>query len=274
MTYPRFERLAIVLSAVVVLAVTLGTLSSYPDLPEIVAQLLVLLVLFGALHWGRRGGATAGVMAAVAYILMRTPAITQTGFTTQLMSLVAVRVIAFGLIGVLGGELCSRLKYLLAELDDSAALDRESGVYSRTYMARAIREALGLFERYAAPFALLIVTSPEPPRRKHRAGALAVASHLRDAVRLVDDVGTLGDGRFVMLLHHTKQPGAEIVAARVRAVLHDALQIEGDRVRTDILGAAEDLIAVRTFIADIAPTRSERMHEDTRPAGGQPSSGA
>ena len=273
MTYPRFERLAILLSTLVILSTMLVTWTASPDPVEVVAQLLVLAVLFGALHWGRRGGATAGVMAAVAYILMRTPEITQGGFTTQMTWLVASRMIAYGLIGVLGGELCSRLKYLLADLDDSAALDRETGVYSRSYVVRAAREALGLFERYATPFALVVVQAPEPQRRKRRAGARAVATHLRDAVRLVDDVGTLDDDRFVLLLHHTSQAGADAVAGRVRAVLNDALQIDSGLVHIDVLGAAEDLTAVRTFLAEMSPATRPSGSETQGPEG-QASSGA
>ena len=274
MTYPRFERVAIVLSAVIVLATTLVTLRPFPGLIEIVAQLLVLLVLVGALHWGRRGGAAAGVIAAVAYILMRTPDITLHGFTPQLTWLVAIRVVTYGLIGVVGGDLCGRLKYVLAELDDSAALDRVTGVYSHGYVARAAREALGLFERYATPFSIVFVDAPEPPARRYREGARTIASHLREAVRLVDDVGRLADGRFVLLLHHTSRSGADTVMRRVRAVFRDSPQLDDEGLRTDLLGTPEDLIALRTFVADLAQTTGSDESDTVDGPEPQPSSGA
>lgn len=70
MDYSKFERLAIGIGAVGIMATAAFSLYPTPDTVELVAQLLLLAVLIGAVRWGRRGGTYTAVVATVAYILI------------------------------------------------------------------------------------------------------------------------------------------------------------------------------------------------------------
>ena len=81
----------------------------------------------------------------------------------------------------------------------------------------------------------------------------AVATQIRGDVRLVDDVARLDDGRFLLVLPYTDKAGARIAADRVSQGVRRVLGKKGDSVSADVLGADEDLSAIKD-LCGAAPT--------------------
>jgi len=222
MKYSRFETLIMTGGALTVLANIMLMRPTQATVEEVVAQMLLLVVLGGAVHWGRKGGIIATIAVSGVYLVLRIPLILQTdGFSADIAQLLAVRVLTYGIIGILGGELCGRLKYLFARLEDSCNVDAESGLYNQRFLVRVLDSWIGQHQRYGVTFSLILLDPPadlfgdlKPAHRKTRVRALA--DMLRNDIRLVDEAGRLQDGRFVLVLPHTPAEGAAVVGDRLR----------------------------------------------------------
>ena len=246
MKYSRFERLALAVGAVAILGTILASYGSQPMLEEIVAQLLLLVVLIAAVHWGRNGGFLAAVAAIVVYLAMRAPLLVGEGLTPDMLYLVLVRTAAYGVVGILGGELCGRIKYLLARLEGGTNVDEETRLYNQAYFGRLLEANLGIHARYKTPFSIVLVTlapalTSELKPSRRRSLLRAAANHIRNDVRLVDDVARLDDGTFVMVLPQTPRSGGSVAAGRVREGLRELLGAKDESVVARVLGVPEDL---------------------------------
>ena len=262
MKYSRFELLVLGVGVIAVAGTIAFSLTSRPDGVEVLAQLLLLVALTGAVHWGRSGGLVGAVVAFLIYLLARLPLILASGWTTGTMELVLVHGVTYGFIGIVGGELCGRLKYFFARSSESPSIDECSRVYNQQFMAQLLATALGGFDRYQAPFSVVVLrlapaVTSELRVRKASSLVRAVANHLRNDVRMIDDVGRLDDGTFVLLLPHTPKPGAAVAAERVRVGVRDIVGAKDDSVTVHILGAAEDTDALRTMLAGVTPRAEE-----------------
>ena len=257
MKYSRFERLIIGLGAVSIL----GTLAvamqdGGPGAIEFLAQLLLLGVLVAAVHWGRRGGLVAALAASLVYIALRIPVLSE-GLGFESLMFVITRVAAYGLVGIVGGEVCSRIKYVFARLDDSNTIDDWSRVYNQRHAASAIDHARERYARYGEPSSILVIelsTSLTAELRPQRQRTLirAVANYLRGDVRMIDEVSRLDDGRFVVLLPHTKKEGGIVVEERLAVGVRRALGARDESVKTECLSAAEDVSALAALSAELS----------------------
>ncbi len=262
MKYSRFEMLVLGVGVIAVAGTIAFSITSHPDAVEVLAQVLLLVALTGAVHWGRSGGLVAAVVAFLVYLMARMPLILAVGWTTGTVELVLVHGITYGFIGIAGGELCGRLKYFFARSSESPSIDESSRVYNQQFMAKLLVTALGGYDRYQAVFSVVVlrlapaVTSELRPR-KSSSLVRAVANHVRNDVRMIDDVGHLDDGSFILLLPHTPKTGAMVAAERVRVGVRDVVGAKDESVTAEVLGAAEDTEALRTLLADIAPTDSD-----------------
>jgi PleD family two-component response regulator len=131
-------------------------------------------------------------------------------------------------------------------------------VYNQQFIAKLLATALGGFDRYQAPFSVVVLrlapaVTSELRARKASSLVRAVANHLRNDVRMIDDVGHLDDGSFVLLLPHTPRTGAMVAAERVRAGVRDVVGAKDESVTAQVMGAPEDTDALRALLADIAP---------------------
>ncbi len=255
MTYSWFERLLLIVGTVIILGTVAISLQDAPPTEEIVAQVLLLFVLVGAVHWGRRGGLYTAVLASGVYILMRIPMFVEQGeLTTDLLIMILSRAAMYGLVGILGGSLCQRIKYYFAQIEDGASLDPTTGVYNQHSLARIIRVQLGEHERYGVSCSVAVISiesglteSLRPSRRKRV--LRRVANHIRDDIRLVDDVGRLDDGRFVTVFPHTPEEGGRVAARRLQAGVRD------------LLGAREGSVSAEDLAVPSEDARLERFAE-------------
>lgn len=265
MKYSRFEALLIGAGTLTVLG---NILFIYPQarvFEEVVAQILLLGVLAGAAHWGRKGGLITAVIASIVYTVMRVPLLTALGgLEADVLRLVGLRVATYGVIGVLGGELCGRLKYVFVRLDRSDSIDDWSGVFNQRHMAGLMDSASAQLDRYGAKFALAVitvdpaVTSGLRPARVRKV-IHSIANHIRNDIRLVDEVARLDDGNFLVLLPHTPKPGGEVVADRLRRGIIGVAGSGGDSVSVRVLGGTEDataIAALRESLGEPAPASS------------------
>jgi GGDEF domain-containing protein len=226
----------------------------------------MIVVLAGALHWGRNGGFGAAVLAAAVYVALRIPLLSADGLTDDALALIAIRVGTYAVIGVIGGEVAGRLKYLLARLENGALVDPVTGAYSACHAGASIVTAIAAFDRYGTPFSVVALgVSPSlnegaRPRRvaqvmRHLAGAL------RNDIRLVDDLAYRGDGRFLVLLPNTDSDGADVVAARLK------------RLASDTLEARDGIVAVETLSCSTTHQRLSELAHELHPADALPVQG-
>jgi hypothetical protein len=91
----------------------------------------------------------------------------------HVLDLLLVRALTYGLVGIIGGELCGRIKYILAGLESKLNIDDDTQLYNQRYIARMMSTQIGINTRYHAPFAVgLISLTPaltselKPSRRR------------------------------------------------------------------------------------------------------------
>lgn len=248
MRYSQFEALMFGAGSVIVLGNILFALPDARVTEEVIAQVLILVVLGAALHWGRRGGLIAAMVASVVYTLMRIPlAASLGGFDNAILSLIIVRMLTYGIVGVLGGEVFGRIKYVFARFESTSGIDDLSGVYNEPRLARALDVTMGQYTRYGTPFSLVVVRLTQGGGTAERAaGAQArrfvrdAADHIRNDVRMVDETGRLDDGRFVVVLPQTPEAGGQVVAERLQRGLAASLGTRAAEVETHVIALPAD----------------------------------
>jgi len=254
--YSRFEWLIIGVGGITMAASLLLTSRSALIPQEVVGQLLLFAVLVGAVRWGRNGGFVAALAAVLVYILMRVPLITNVGMTRDVLSMILVRLVSFGAVGILGGELCGRMKYVFAGLEGRRALDEVTRLYNESFVVELLQQNLALQERYKTPLAVVLLTIAPALMHdlrpaKQRSLMRAVGNLIRNDVRLVDEVGRLSDGRFVLILPNTDKGGAHVAANRVRRHVCDLLGAKDGAVSDRVLAAPDDTGELALLVASL-----------------------
>ena len=263
MKYSRFEQLIVAAGSIVILgALVLSLYGGGPGFEEVAAQLMLFMTLVAAVHYGRKGGTIVAIAAATVYIVIRIPLLSSTvGVSSAALFMILSRLAAYGLVGVVGGDLFGRIKYMFARFENSGTIDDWSRVYNQLYAYRALEQAHARFTRYNEPYSLILLTlSPsltaELRPSRQRTLIRGVANYIRGDVRMVDEVSRLGDGRFVMLLPHTPRDGGVIVRDRVASGVRHALGAREESISAVCYGAAEDSVAITSLLTDIAPPES------------------
>lgn len=271
MKYSRFELLVLIFGGGAILATTAMALARQTDRVEVAAQLLLLAVLVGALHWGRKGGFIAGVGAAIVYVGLRVAKLDGTAsITPTLAQLLITRCVVFGAIGVVGGEICTRIKYVFLKLEDRDYIDDITHLYNTIYVRQLLRSHAGRFERYQAQFSLILLQVDEthiPPLQKPAGRRLLreVATALIGDVRLVDEMGRLDGAEFCVILPNTPLAGAKIAAQRLTKTAAAALRGRGipsdGIVTTQALGYPENKDGVWSVIGEEAPSENSHLSD-------------
>lgn len=258
MDYARFERLIIGIGAAAIVGTAALWLGTNADPVELVAQLLLLAVLFGAVRWGLRGGTIAAAAALVSYIAIKGVSVSGDLSSPDLLRLVVAHAALYGLVGVAGGEACSRIKGIFTRAQDARAIDEASTAYTPRFIARLLEEAVATYQRYGLAFSVLVV-SVDGRATSGMRGTEAVsvvrtiATRLRKGLRLVDEVGRLPWGAFAIILPQTGRAGAQTAGDRLRADLRESLRIEDAAITVRTLTAADDLDAIIALAAEAHP---------------------
>ena len=259
MTYERFERLVLIVGGLAIVGAMSISLGRHAVIEELVGQVLLLLVLLGAVHWGRKGGFAAAVAASLAYFVIRVPSVVaEGGLNLDLSVLLAIRMATYGSVGILGGELCGRIKYFFARIDDSSSIDEWTRVYNHNAISRSLAAAHGQHTRYGNAYSVILLTlapqlTEELRPSRQRMLLRRVAAHVRADVRLVDDLGRLNDGRFLLVLPQTPLEGAKIASGRVRAGVRELLGAKDESVTSTVLGTPDDTERLAGLLAELLP---------------------
>lgn len=268
MKYSRFETLMISLGAVVILgSLLLGPSVNQPGFwQEAVGQVLIIVVLGAAVHWGRDGGSVAAFAATLAYVITRIPLLSEQGLTKNIFAMIATRVLIYTIVGILGGEIFGRVKYIIAQLEGSSMLDDLTQVYNRRYCGQTLKNGLGQFQRYQVPFSVAVISlapglvADLRPSRQ-RTLLRSTATHIRNDIRLVDDVGYLGDSRFLVILPQTSGSGAEVASDRIRRTVRDLFGAKDESVTATPLALPGDAAAICDLARSLDPETEEHLDD-------------
>lgn len=275
MRFTRFEQIVLLAGGAAILcSMAISIAAGGADYVEVVAQGLLFVVLYAAVRLGRRGGATAAMLASVAYSLVVIASAPDTTAGPTHIPVLVLRLVAFGLVGIVGGELVTRFRYGLTKLGPGSALDDWSRVFNQEYIHTTISMAVARHERYGDPIAVIIMAlSPrvfgtmKPVRQ--RGLVRAIAGVIRSDVRMMDEVARLTDGRFVILMPHTDAEGGSVARDRIR---DDVLAVLGS---SHIEGVTARLLALpsdRDAITALLESISSATDEDQEPSGAYSSS--
>jgi len=253
--YGRFARLTIGLGAVMI--ITAAAISVTPSFQpvELVAVLLLLAVLVGAVQWGRRGGTITALATTVIYVLLRVPDVISQGVTPEILRSMLIHAALYGIVGIGGGEACAQMKTVLARAKDALAIDEESLVYTPQFFARLLTTAMGSFQRYGAVFSVIVLSIGSTPASGSGGNGVrlrAIAGAVRGELRLVDEVGRLTSGAFAVLLPQTASSGAVVVASRLRGALSDLLGVDQGSIEVRTLSSLDDLQAIEALAEEQA----------------------
>jgi hypothetical protein len=258
MRYARFEVLILAAGAFAVFGSVLFPASGPPVAQEIVAQALLFAVLAAAVYGGRNAGATAAILSSILYVVLRAPLfVSDAGIDLAPIGMLAVRIVGYLFVGVVGGIVCDRLRSVLDESRDNEGLDPWSRSYNQKFVVRAIEGAIGESERYDTVFSVLTVRiAPEVfggmRSTRERSLVRTIAEHISGDIRLVDVLGRVEDGSFVLVLPHTPAEGATVVADRLRASVASLIGAQPGNVRTTALSAPADTGQIKQLLEQLS----------------------
>lgn len=237
--YLRFTRVLIAVATLTIFATVALQLLTPPYLiSEVAAQLLLLGVLIAAVRGGAGWGMAVAMAASLFYVLLRTEVFSATDVGFADTAIIATRLVAFGLIGVVGGEVFSRLKHG-AGVSLSTGIDHWTGLRDGAWGAGVVRDALVRWETAGEPFVVCLLTvSPqsENTRASRRRSIMrGVGKRIRSDIRMSDAVAWLDDGRFLIVLPKTTLPGAQSVAARLTKDLRHTFSLEASALGIELL---------------------------------------
>jgi GGDEF domain-containing protein len=255
MEYRQFERLIIGVTLIFVVGATAASWQTVTGLAvpiELAGQVGILLVLAVALHWGRKGGTAAALVASGLYLAIQAPHISSGTPSSAGVLLIVSRVAGYLLLGIVGGEIFGRIKYAFAESKDASSIDSFSRVYSERFAKRASQQALARAQRYGEPFSIVFVElegyfASHSDTKQLKAMVRSVANVLRDDVRISDDVAYLKDGRFAVLLPHTSASSVGVVASRLAMTVGMAHGVKREHVVTQSWSTPDDTAAIEAF---------------------------
>ena len=83
----------------------------------------------------------AALVASAILVVLELPILSSPdGITVADLVMIVFTIAAYGLVGIVGGDLCGRVKYFFARYDESATIDDWSHVYNqRTRRSAALR---------------------------------------------------------------------------------------------------------------------------------------
>ncbi|MHB1324390.1 MAG: hypothetical protein ACYCXZ_08695 [Coriobacteriia bacterium] len=268
MKYSHFEILAFVFGALAIVTSVFVSPGVSPPAAEVVAQMLLIVVLGGALHWGRNGGFIAALLAIAVYVVMRLPLLESQGLSADLITMLASRSLTYAVVGVIGGELAARMKYLFARLENDSLVDGVTGVYSPRFAAEAILSGVGQWERYQTEFSVVRMAVDAGfysafKQGRYRQVMKQVAGQIRNDIRMVDDLAFAAPGTFLVLLPRTPLSGAGVVSDRLAAGVGSLLGLQPDALSVSILAASHSSTDLRALAESLHPSAEAKHLRDS-----------
>jgi GGDEF domain-containing protein len=139
------------------------------------------------------------------------------------------------LIIILGIAFAVALLYFYDEIrnafrsvEDTALLDKETGLFKSDYFLHLVTASLETFDRYQAPFTLLIFNISAMGLGKLPADTKAeimgsIGQKIKGAIRLNDQAGRPSNDSVAIILYNTGAGSSKIVAKRVTGIFNKVL---------------------------------------------------
>lgn len=227
MSYRRFELLLVALGFAVILATMIDAINSSLGYENLLGQALMAPVLFVALHWGRRSGQLAALAAGVIYL--GATATSEAATFSLISQEVVIRAIAYGAVGILGGELAHKMKYVLAGIENANYLDEHTKVFDKSYLTRLIQNFISYHSRYTRPFSIIMISltqsgaDADSTRPLDQKGMRLSAMILRDNIRIIDELGCWNETTLCVVAPDTATHDAPAACTRITRVLDEQL---------------------------------------------------
>ena len=266
MKYSWFELLAMGVGACAVVGTSLATVSGANMGPEIVGQVLILLALFGGLHYGRKGAvvcflASTSIYAIVAFSFM-------SGQPVIALELFLFRTGIYGAVAFAAGELNTHLKYLFVKLEHHDYVDDMTGLYNSKYFSKLLEKQIGEFDRYGSEFSMASFSIKEdlfsPLKDKVHNKLIRDIGNtvIRNNIRGVDDAARIAGTRFMVLFPKTNLEGAKIATNRISGKIRSYLDSHGlstereETIKTEVLEYPPDKDAIEELFANLSEITS------------------
>lgn len=217
MKHHKSELLLLTIGLIAILLSLIFSSIQKAPLSEILGRALYVPVLFAALHYGRQSGILAAAGSALIHLLSKWAEFGDFSLAVTDRQFVS-RVILFGLIGIFGGKLAVKTKYLIGRLSDNGLVDRQTNLYNREYFQELVRRSVYIYHRSGRLFSILFITidwpmGVDPPIQKNVITQLA--DIIRRSTRLIDEVGCINNNSFYLALPDTSALEAESLRIRL-----------------------------------------------------------
>lgn len=265
MKYSRFELLALIVAAVAVVATIIATAKSSSAVANTVGQLMILVVLFGGLHYGRRGALISFLIATGFYAIFAFGFRGDIGLGTA-VEIFFIRVGVFAVVALVAGELNARLKYLFLKLEHQDYIDSITSLYNAKCMSKLIAKYVSEFDRYGAKFSVTSFTVDpdllEPLKKKAQVALVKDLGNsvIRGNIREADEAARLEGTTFTVLFPNTNFDGATCATIRVKGKItsyldRHGLGTEDDKtIQTDILEYPKDKESMEVMVVSLQNT--------------------
>ncbi|HEV3472346.1 MAG TPA: hypothetical protein VG408_03960 [Actinomycetota bacterium] len=201
---------------------------------EIISTLLFIPIFIAFLKWGLRGGVIAGVLAAIAYIGLRYPAIDAIG-AGRFVGLIASRALGLIAFGAIGGTASEVLESSLQKLELYDQIDDATGLFNARFFLQDTDLEMSRSKRYKTIFSVSVVSFPTKAleglrRRQQGAVTKELGRLLAEGIRNVDRAVHGADGishRLAVVMPETGREGALVFTERLRDKVFAYLQSKG-----------------------------------------------
>jgi GGDEF domain-containing protein len=215
----------------------IATLSSSNTAADIVGQLMIVVVLFGGLHYGRKGAAISFVIATGFYAIFAF-GVRGTVTTGTAAEIFLIRTAVFAVVAFVAGELNVRLKYIFIKLEHHDYVDDITNLYNAKYLSKLIEKYISEFDRYGSKFSLTSFTIKEevlaPMKKKARIKMIKdVGYKIRGNIRGADEAARLDGTNFTVLFPNTNYDGATCASLRVKSKITGYLDKFGFDTESD-----------------------------------------
>ncbi len=269
MKYSRFEILAVVVVAVAVIASMFATISSSNRVADIVGQAMIIVVLVGGLHWGRRGALISFLAATTFYAIFAFGARGDMSLASA-TEVFLIRAVAYAGVAIVAGELNVRLKYLFIKLEHHDYVDDITSLYNAVYLSKLIEKYINEFDRYGSKFSVTSFTVNQelllPLKKKARVKFIKELGNsvIRGNIRGADEAARLQSTTFSILFPNTNIDGATCASLRIKGKIasyldRHGLDTENDKtIRTEMLEYPRDKEALEILAVKLQNNTNDK----------------
>ncbi|MDQ3962508.1 MAG: hypothetical protein M3277_01100 [Actinomycetota bacterium] len=211
---------------------------------EIISTLLFIPIFIAFVTRGLKGGVIVGLLAVLAYIWLRYPAIDAIG-AGRFVGLIASRALGLIAFGAIGGAATEVLEASLQKLELYDQIDDATGLFNARFFLQDTDLEMARSKRYKTIFSVAFVSFPTKVmdglrRRQQLAITKELGRLLADGIRNVDRAVHGADGvshRLAVVMPETGREGALIFTERLRDKVSAYLQTKGVEIGPrDVVG--------------------------------------